>query len=80
MESGVVWRRPPRLVKCVYAILAACKLVARACSSNCGLWRDFGIVRMSTSVVMLWALSVEINVSMCRVEWPIVWMVSDIFL
>src|SRR5680860_926369 len=39
---------------------------------NCGLWRERGTVRTSTSRVTEWAASKAINSARVRVEWPTV--------
>src|SRR5262245_19858129 len=51
--------------------MPACSSDADNCSRpNCGLWRDCGIVRTSTSRVTPCAISRLMNSSIGRVEWP----------
>src|SRR5436189_2419268 len=45
---------------------------ASASPLNCGLWRERGTVRTSTSCVTRWATSIGTNSSIGRVEWPTV--------
>src|SRR5690606_8370736 len=49
-----------------------------ASSQYCGLWRDFGTVRMSTTHSTPWARSSAAKSSIGRVEWPTVNTVAAI--
>src|SRR5690606_30491669 len=78
MDSLEVGRSPPNASMRQYSIPCSARLFAKASSLNCGLWRDFGIVRTSTTNSTWKAFNISINASIGCVECPIVKILSAI--
>src|SRR6185437_6622 len=55
---------------------AVARLFSRFSRLKCGNLRDMGNARMSTRVLIECACRAEINCSIGRVEWPMVWRVA----
>lgn len=52
--------------------VAAAEMLGQPLRLRCGLWRERGTVRTSTSVVIPCPVSMSMNLAIGRVEWPMV--------